>query len=141
MTEPLATESPNEREARFALGDQDSVVRPLALELLTRSHCGTLILKCGERGIITYRSISPDDPRAFFNIETFANRVVDAVGAGDALLAYATLALVATKNDVIASVLGNMAAGVECEHDGNWPVTPELVLKKIDTIEKQVNYE
>jgi len=36
--------------------------------------------------------------------------VVDAFGAGDALLAYATLAMVATKNDVIASVLGNMAA-------------------------------
>ena len=63
------------------------------------------------------------------------------MGAGDALLAYSTLALVATKNDVIASILGNMAAGVECEHDGNWPVTPELVLKKIDAIEKQVNYE
>jgi len=133
--------TPNEREARFALGDQDSVVRPLALELIKRAHCGTLILKCGERGIITYRSISPSDPRAFFNIESFANRVVDAVGAGDALLAYATLALMATKNDVIASILGNLAAGVECEHDGNWPVTPELVLKKIDEIEKQVNYE
>jgi rfaE bifunctional protein kinase chain/domain/rfaE bifunctional protein nucleotidyltransferase chain/domain len=133
--------TPNEREARFALGDQDSVVRPLALELLKRSRCGTLILKCGERGIITYRSDSASDPRAFFNIETFAGHVVDAVGAGDALLAYATLALIATKNDVIASILGNMAAGVECEHDGNWPVTPELVLKKIDAIEKQVNYE
>ena len=132
--------TPNEREARFALGDQDSVVRPLALELLNRSQCGTLILKCGERGIITYRSTPQNEFRAFFNIETFANRLVDAVGAGDALLAYATLALVATKNDVIASILGNMAAGVECEHDGNWPVTPELVLKKIDAIEKQVNY-
>jgi rfaE bifunctional protein kinase chain/domain/rfaE bifunctional protein nucleotidyltransferase chain/domain len=132
--------TPNEREARFALGDQDSVVRPLALELLKRANCGTLILKCGERGIITYRSKPQNEFRAFFNIETFANRVVDAVGAGDALLAYATLAQLATKNDVIASILGNMAAGVECEHDGNWPVTPELVLKKINAIEKQVNY-
>lgn len=133
--------TPNEREARFALGDQDSVVRPLALELLKRSGCGTLMLKCGERGIITYRSLSSSDPRAFYSVDTFAGRVVDAVGAGDALLAYATLALVATKNDVIASILGNMAAGVECEHDGNWPVTPELVLKKIDAVEKQVKYE
>lgn len=133
--------TPNEREARFALGDQDSVVRPLALELLKRAGCSTLMLKCGERGIITYRSISPSDPRAFFSVDTFAGRVVDAVGAGDALLAYATLALVATKNDVIASILGNMAAGVECEHDGNWPVTPELVMKKIDAVEKQVKYE
>ena len=132
--------TPNEREARFALGDQDSVVRPLALELLKRAKCKTLILKCGDRGIITYRTTSAD-LRAFFTIETFADKVVDAVGAGDALLSYATLALIATKNDVVASILGNMAAGIECEHEGNWPVTPELVLKKIDSVEKQVKYE
>jgi rfaE bifunctional protein kinase chain/domain len=133
--------TPNEREARFALGDQDSVVRPLALELHRRSKCKTVILKCGDRGIITYRSDSPTDFRAFFTVETFADRVIDAVGAGDALLAYATLAMIASKNDVIASILGNMAAGIECEHDGNVPVTPEQVLKKIDRVEKHVHFE
>ncbi len=133
--------TPNEREARFALGDQDSVIRPLALELHRRARCKTLILKCGDRGIITYRSDSPTDYRAFFTVESFADRVVDAVGAGDALLAYATLALVATKNDVIASILGNIAAGIECEHDGNVPVTPDLVMKKIDAVEKAARYE
>jgi rfaE bifunctional protein kinase chain/domain len=133
--------TPNEREARFALGDQDSVVRPLALELHRRAHCKTLILKLGDRGLITYRSDSPVDFRAFFTIESFADRVIDAVGAGDALLAYATLAMVAVKNDVIASILGSIAAGVECEHDGNWPVAPEQVLKKIDSLEKKVRYE
>lgn len=133
--------APNEREARFALGDQDSVVRPLALELHKRARCKTLILKLGDRGIITYRSDSPVDYRAFFTIESFADRVADAVGAGDALLAYATLAMVATKNDVIASILGSIAAGVECEHDGNWPVAPEQVSKKIDSLEKKVRYE
>jgi rfaE bifunctional protein kinase chain/domain len=133
--------TPNEREARFALGDQDSVVRPLALELHKRAKCRTLILKLGDRGIITYRSDSPVDYRAFFTVESFADRVIDAVGAGDALLAYATLAMVATQNDVIASILGNMAAGIECEHDGNVPVAPEEVLKKIDAMERQVNYQ
>jgi sugar/nucleoside kinase (ribokinase family) len=133
--------TPNEREARFALGDQDSVVRPLAQELFQRAKCKTLILKCGDRGIITCRSIPPPDYRAFFTIESFADRVIDAVGAGDALLAYATLVMVATGNDAIASILGNLAAGIECEHDGNYPVTPDLVLKKIDSIEKQAHYE
>jgi rfaE bifunctional protein kinase chain/domain/rfaE bifunctional protein nucleotidyltransferase chain/domain len=133
--------TPNEREARFALGDQDSVLRPLAHELHASAHCKTLILKCGDRGILTYRTAPPGDYRAFFAIDSFAENVVDAVGAGDALLAYATLALVATRNDVIASILGNIAAGVECEHDGNWPVTPELVLKKIDALEKRARYE
>jgi rfaE bifunctional protein kinase chain/domain len=133
--------TPNEREARFALGDQDSVVRPLAGELYRRAGCKTLLLKCGSRGIIVYRSDKVDDYRAFFVVESFADRVVDAVGAGDALLAYATLSMVATKNEVISSILGNLAAGVECEHEGNWLVTPDQVIKKIDTLEKLVNYE
>ena len=133
--------TPNEREARFALGDQDSVVRPLALELHRRSKCKTVILKCGDRGLITYRSDSPTDFRAFFVLDSFAERVVDAVGAGDALLAYTTLAMIATKNDVIASILGNVAAGIECEHDGNVPVTPDQVLKKLDALQKHAHYE
>jgi rfaE bifunctional protein kinase chain/domain len=132
--------TPNEREARFALGDQDSVIRPLALELHRRANCKTLLLKMGERGMITYRSNSPTDYRAFFVVDSFADRVVDAVGAGDALLAYATLAMVATGNEVIASILGSIAAGVECAHDGNVPVTPNLLLEKIGLMEKLANY-
>ena len=132
--------TPNEREARFALGDQDSVVRPLATELHKRAQCGTLILKCGDRGVITCRSDPENEYRSFFTMESFADRVVDAVGAGDALLAYATLAMVVSKNDVIASILGNIAAGIECEHDGNAPVTPDMVLKKISQIEHCVHY-
>jgi rfaE bifunctional protein kinase chain/domain len=133
--------TPNEREARFALGDQDSVVRPLAGELYRRSGCKTLLLKCGSRGVIVYRSVHVEDFRAFFVLESFADRVVDAVGAGDALLAYTTLAMVATKNEVIASIIGNIAAGIACEHEGNRSVTPDQVLKKIDSIEKLVNYD
>ena len=132
--------TPNEREARFSLGDQDSVVRPLALELRRRSRCKTLILKLGERGIITYRYDSPVDYRAFFAIDSFVDHVVDAVGAGDALLAYSTLAMVATKNEVIASILGCMAAGVECENNGNWPVKPEEVKEKIHRVETRTQY-
>ena len=132
--------TPNEREARFALGDQDSVVRPLALELYHRSKCKTLILKLGERGTLTYRSRPPEDFRAFFAIDSFVEKVVDPVGAGDAMLAYATLAMIATRNEAIASILGCMAAGVECEHDGNWPVLPEAVRKKIHRVETHTLY-
>lgn len=133
--------TPNEREARFSLGDQDSVVRPLALELFRKSECKTLILKLGERGVITYRSSEADDHRAFFTVDSFAEHVLDAVGAGDSLLAYATLAMIATKNEVIATILGSFAAGIECERDGNMPVTPQDVLKKIDAVEKRARYE
>jgi rfaE bifunctional protein kinase chain/domain len=132
--------TPNEREARFALADQDSVIRPLALELYQQAQCKLLILKLGERGTITYRWAS-DDVRAFFTLDSFAENVVDPVGAGDALLAYATLALMAGQGPVVASILGGIAAGVACEHDGNWQVTPLEILERIESLEKQVHFQ
>jgi bifunctional ADP-heptose synthase (sugar kinase/adenylyltransferase) len=131
--------TPNERETRFALGDQDSVIRPMALELYKRAQCKLLILKLGERGIITYRAPSPD-VRSFFTVDSFAHNIVDPVGAGDALLAYSTLAMVTTKNCVIASILGSIAAACTCEREGNNPVSPDEVRKRLDAVEKQIKY-
>jgi rfaE bifunctional protein kinase chain/domain len=134
--------TPNEREARFALGEQDLTVRPLAQELFRRAQCSTLILKLGDRGVLTYRKRDDlDDPRAFFAVDTFTDRVVDAVGSGDALLAYATLGMVATRNPVIATILGSIAAAVECEHDGNIPVEPDRVRRKIDALQKLAEFQ
>lgn len=130
--------TPNEREARFALGDQDSVVRALGSDLYRRAGCATLMLKLGARGLMTFR----DDPRPdnarpfFFAVDSFADHVVDAVGSGDALLAYATLAM-ATGNPVIASVLGSFAAAVACGRQGNVPVERADVLNMIDGTERR----
>lgn len=134
--------TPNEREARFALGDQDSVVRPLALRLYREARCKTLMLKLGEKGLITYRTLPKnyEDVRAFFVMDSFAGRVVDAVGAGDALLAYATLAMATTGNPVTASVLGAMAAACECEYDGNVPVGLEDMSDRIRQCERRVTF-
>jgi rfaE bifunctional protein kinase chain/domain len=125
--------TPNEREARFALGDQDSVVRPLGLNLYREARCKTLILKLGERGLITFRGVPRDDQdfRAFFVVDSFADRVIDAVGAGDALLAYSSMVMAINGNPVIASVLGAMAAACECEVDGNVPVASSEVLARV----------
>ena len=99
-----------------------------------------LILKLGERGMITYRAPSPE-VRSFFTVDSFADRVIDAVGAGDALLSYATLSMVATKSNVIGSILGALAAAVACENDGNNPVAPEDVLQKLNALEKRSRFE
>ena len=83
---------------------------------------------------------SAEDVRAFFVLDSFTDRVVDAVGAGDALLAYATLAMKATGAEVIAGALGSFAAAVECERDGNIPVSPADVLAKIDQVERRAEF-
>jgi hypothetical protein len=38
---------------------------------------------------------------------------------------------------VVATILGSMAAACECEVEGNSPVTPADVRRKIDNTEKQ----
>jgi rfaE bifunctional protein kinase chain/domain len=132
--------TPNEREARFALGDQDSGIRPLASSLYDAARCKTLVLKLGERGVLTCRSADHESLDSFIVVDSFVDRVVDAVGAGDALLAYSTLAKLATGSDAIATILGSMAAACECEIDGNVPVTPDDVRRKIDAIDQQASY-
>jgi rfaE bifunctional protein kinase chain/domain len=133
--------TPNEREARFALADQDTGVRPLAAKLHEEADCKTVILKLGDRGVLTCRRGKENDPRSFFVVDSFADKVVDAVGAGDALLAYATLSLLTDESEVAASVLGSMAAALECECDGNIPIGRSDLLGRIDMVEKQTRFE
>ena len=132
--------TPNEREARFALGDQDSGIRPISSNLYDLAQCKTLMLKLGERGVLTCRNGNHEALDSVVIIDSFVERLVDAVGAGDALLAYATLSMLVTKSEVVATILGSMAAACACECDGNISVQPDDVRSKIDMLERQVEY-
>ena len=132
--------TPNEREARFALADQDSGIRPLASQLYDQAECKLLILKLGERGVLTCNAADHESLDSFFVLDSFVERLVDPVGAGDALLAYATLSMLASKNDGHATIIGTVAAGCECEFDGNEPITPTHVRERLDKVAKQMSY-
>ncbi|MCH9614514.1 MAG: Bifunctional protein HldE [Chlamydiia bacterium] len=132
--------TPNEKEARFSLGDQDSVVRHLGYNLFKKSKAKSVFLKLGERGLIVFRD-APETMTGSFFIDNFTDHAVDPVGAGDALLAYATLSMISTKNSVIAGIIGSLAAALECEYDGNHTVAPDALLQKIDLLEKRLKYE
>ena len=132
--------TPNEREARFALADQDSGIRPLASRLYDETECKTLILKLGDRGALTCRNSDHESLDSFFVIDSFVDRLVDPVGAGDALLAYATLSLLAAGSQAEATILGSVAAACECELDGNVPVTPAFIMDKMALVERHMNF-
>jgi rfaE bifunctional protein kinase chain/domain len=132
--------TPNEREARFSMADQDTGIRPLAAQLHEEAECRMIILKLGDRGVLTCRPGKGNDLRSFFVVDSFAERVIDAVGAGDALLAYSTLAMVADGSEVSATILGSFAAALECEVDGNLPVSRDDVARRIETVEKRADY-
>ena len=107
---------PNEKEARFSLADQDSGIRQLGTKLFRNSKSQYLILKLGKRGTFTFRK-SAFHPRDFFPIESLVSNFEDGLGAGDAMLA-TLLALIVSKNIVISSILGNLAAAIVCENKG-----------------------
>jgi rfaE bifunctional protein kinase chain/domain len=122
--------TPNEREARFAIADQDCNIVDLTHQIREQTNSKNVILKLGPRGLIFLGE------NFYQSIDTFTTDVKDAVGSGDALLAYATLTLKATGSLPIACILGSLAAACECEIDGNIPVTPDMIFKKLEAIRK-----
>ncbi len=125
---------PNEREARFSLADQDTGVRPLAAKLRRRAESEVVIMKMGERGAMVCRSDNEEDVRSSFVIDSFATNVVDPVGAGDALLAYASLSLSSCHSPIIAATLGSIAAALECEVEGNISISPDRIRERLERI-------
>ncbi len=108
--------TPNEREARWATGHQDADVRAVAA-LLGEVFPSVLVTR-GAAGLV-----GVDPMGAFCTVPALATQVVDPVGAGDALLAYATLGLLASQRLVTAAWLGSVAAAIACSRRGNAPVT------------------
>jgi rfaE bifunctional protein kinase chain/domain/rfaE bifunctional protein nucleotidyltransferase chain/domain len=132
--------TPNEREVRFALADQDSSIRPLATKLYDKAKCKTLIFKLGAKGILTLRrKFSKKDLRSFFVIDALEKNAVDPVGCGDALISYASLGLYISKNPLIASILGSISASIACKINGNLPVSKKQVKKKLDQIQDELS--
>ena len=131
--------TPNEREARFSLADQDSSISILTRDLIKQTKPKNLILKLGARGIVSVSN--KEKKNQHFSLPSFANQVVDSTGTGDALLSYATLSMFATKSLVISSILGSLAAACECEVDGNINITTEHIISKINSLQDSSSYK
>jgi rfaE bifunctional protein kinase chain/domain/rfaE bifunctional protein nucleotidyltransferase chain/domain len=131
--------TPNEKEARFSLGDQDSTIHRLALDLLEETRANNVIIKLGERGLLgcKYENQSPN----FVGMNSLASKVVDSVGSGDALLAYSSLALHVSNNLGISALIGSIAASKSCSYDGNKPIEVKDIREELDRIISDREYQ
>jgi rfaE bifunctional protein kinase chain/domain/rfaE bifunctional protein nucleotidyltransferase chain/domain len=129
--------TPNEQEVRFALADQDTVIRPLGSELMKQSRAKNIMLKLGARGMLTFRTEEKSNSKPlFFAVDPLVrDNIIDPVGAGDALLAYSTIILLKTRNEVLASIIGTIAAGLACQKEGNVTISPSEIVSQINNIE------
>jgi bifunctional ADP-heptose synthase (sugar kinase/adenylyltransferase) len=125
--------TPNEKEARFALGDQESTVANLALAIRRASNSKVAFLKLGDKGMLAVDRTS-NEQLGVFPVPAMTKDVVDAVGSGDALLAYGLLSLYKSKDYRIAGIVGSAAGALACENLGNVPIGREKVSAKLKEI-------
>jgi bifunctional ADP-heptose synthase (sugar kinase/adenylyltransferase) len=133
--------TPNEREARFSLADQDSTIGPLAGNLYRLAKCKNLILKLGEKGLIGLSSSEIENDPIMISLDSFTENPIDPVGAGDALMAYAALTLKVTGSLPMASIIGSIAAACESDLNGNIPIKRSQIIEKLDSLKKSMGYE
>ena len=107
---------------------------------ISSSFKSILLLDLIDSSILSAISILSFKNDFAFSTDSFTNNAIDPVGAGDALLAYSTLSLIASKSLTISSIIGSIAAACECEKDGNIPITSQEVIARIGQIQKNTKY-
>ncbi|MCX5661529.1 MAG: PfkB family carbohydrate kinase [Planctomycetota bacterium] len=121
--------TPNERELRSVVGDFDRSLPTVAISLMRQIGLKNLAVTMGARGCLLFRP-REDAREDWFHsrlrseyLPTLASRVIDPLGAGDALLATATLALAAGATLTQAGYLGSAAGAITVGRIGNNPVS------------------
>ncbi|MFQ5461255.1 MAG: PfkB family carbohydrate kinase [Phycisphaerae bacterium] len=126
---------PTEREVRAMLNDYESGLSAVAWQLLEQTSARHLFVTLEKRGMVVFERQSQDRRSIEWSgrlksdqLPSFADRIVDRLGCGDALLAAATLALASGATVHQTAYAGNAAAAVEIAAEGNLPVSSRQLL-------------
>ena len=148
----LTVATPSEREARQAMWDRDNGVADVGARLLRETEHESLLVTMGSRGLMMFdsRGLAWDERTAALPLHelkqklgieylpSFADVVVDPMGAGDSMLATLTTAMAAGADLMEAAFLGNCAAAVAIVNLGNLPVS---ALEVLDVAKRQITQE
>jgi rfaE bifunctional protein kinase chain/domain/rfaE bifunctional protein nucleotidyltransferase chain/domain len=121
--------TPTEKELRAVTGDFESSLPAIAMQVMHDLGVGNMIVKMGGRGAVMFSPREADRERWFQSrlrseyLPSLATRVVDPMGAGDALLSAATMARVAGASLPTATYLGSAAASIGVSRLGNVAIT------------------
>jgi D-beta-D-heptose 7-phosphate kinase/D-beta-D-heptose 1-phosphate adenosyltransferase len=118
--------TPNALEASRATGlsvEDEAGLRQAVARIRAQSGAACVLITRGERGM----ALSTGDG-AFHLIPARAREIFDVTGAGDTVLAYLAMALLAGHEALPAATLANLAAGAKVGKVGTSAVTPADVL-------------
>ena len=104
----------NENELRHEMRDKISDCNLLARKLANIHGIKNLVVTKGKNGALLLKN-----GRKLFKCPSFANKVIDRVGAGDAMLAVISLCLKVKMPEDLALFFGCLAGSTVVEHIGN----------------------
>jgi rfaE bifunctional protein kinase chain/domain len=127
---PVTFLAPNHQEAERIVGhacQTDADIERAGREILSIIKSDYLIIKRGEQGMSIFEKGRPP-----LHIPTIAREVFDVTGAGDTVIATASLALLAGATIREAAVLANAAGSVVVGKIGTAACTPEELLTALE---------
>ncbi len=105
----------NETELRNELRDKEGDLKKLMTDIAFLNNFKILVVTRGKEGAILYNK----KLKKFFICPAFAEKVVDKIGSGDAMLATIALAYKITKDEEISLLIGSLAAAQQVQFIGN----------------------
>lgn len=101
-------------------------IRTLMADFAKENDMRLMLTTLSERGVALY-----DRQRdTFFSEPACPRQISDVSGAGDTVIAMASLCLTAGLSPDEAASMANLAGGIVCEYAGVVPVTPEMIRQK-----------
>lgn len=119
--------TPTEMEARIELKDQVSGLAVVAEKLRTKINAQSIIIKLGADGLVMSGVKSDGTQLSLDALPSFNLNPIDVSGAGDSILAAASLAITVEDNLAKASLIGSLAAAIQIGRVGNIPVGKEKI--------------
>jgi rfaE bifunctional protein kinase chain/domain len=120
--------TPTETEARLELKDQISGLAVIADKLRSKINSQSIIIKLGADGLVINGVKSDGTLLSLDALPSFNQSPVDVSGAGDSMLAAASLAITIENNLAKASLIGSLAAAIQISRIGNIPIEKEKII-------------
>ncbi len=120
----------SERELRLEARNSCKDLKLIVAETAQRLSCQRMVITRGRDGCLCYHA-----QQGFFTVPAFTRRIVDRIGAGDALLAASALCAARDTPMEVIGFLGNVVGAQAVETVGNRNVvTREVLLERIDSL-------
>ena len=118
----------NETELRHELRDKQGALEPLIRGLSEKLKTVYTVVTRGSTGAMLYNR---QKDKIYF-CPAFASKVVDKIGAGDAMLTLLSIALFKNGKETLSLFLGSLAAAQSVETIGNSvPISKKTLLKTV----------